>query len=63
MPAMLLPVVDADTTRAQIDEALTSLAHEAGRMLRYDGLGRPNASWIRWHRAMDELLTAREDRL
>ena len=56
MSALILPVVDADTTPEDIKLALIGLACDAARMPTRDGLSRLNAEHERLHRAIDGLL-------
>ena len=56
MSALILPVVDADTTPEDIRQALIGLAHDAAHTQRLDHLSRPNPEWARLHAAIDSLL-------
>jgi len=56
MAALILPVVDENTTPEDIRQALLGLAHDAKRILTRDRVGNLNPDHARIHRAINDLL-------
>ena len=52
-----LDEITEDSSRAELEEALMNYSTTAGRMLRYDGIGRTNEAWVKMHKTIDIALT------
>lgn len=52
----MFAILDSDTSRADLIEAIGHVNGEAKRQLRYDNVGRPNARWADLHAFLNSLL-------
>lgn len=52
----MFAILDSDTSRADLIEAIGHVNGEAKRQLRYDNVGRPNARWADLHAFINSLL-------